>query len=105
MINCLCHTFESKCYYFFFTHNCASPQVPEIIAHSKLASCWAALPAEALDTHAKSQSGYEPNAVTPQPRCASPINRYVSAGRGCSEASPDVCLPHCLQMADGLDRD
>lgn len=34
-----------------------------------------------------------------------PLIDTFSAGRGCSEASPDVCLPHYLQMADGLDQD
>lgn len=63
---------------FFFTHTTTStPQVHQIIAHSKLAACWAPLPAVALDTYAKSQSGYQPNAITPQSRCASSINRYV----------------------------
>lgn len=48
-----------------------------MVPHSKLAPPRAPLPAVALDIDAKSQSGYLPNAITSQPRCVSPINRYV----------------------------
>lgn len=90
----------------FLPHNCTSQQVQLIIAHRKLAACRAPPPAAALDTHFKSPSGYQPNAITPQPRCAPAINRYVfPSAVAVVEASPDVCLPHYLQMADGLDRD
>lgn len=41
----------------------------------------------------------------PSPDVYPALIDMFSAGRGCGEASPDVCLPHYLQMADGLEQD
>lgn len=71
----------------------------------KLAAHFAALPAVAHEDHAKSQSGYQPDAISPKARCTPPLIGVFSAGHGCGEASPDVCLSQYLQTADGLNRD
>lgn len=88
--------------------NRASPQVhtnDTMAVRGKLAAHSAALPAVTHGAHAKSQSGYQPDAVSPKARCTPPLIDMFSAGRGCAEASPDVCLSLYLQTADGLNRD
>lgn len=71
----------------------------------KLAAHFAALPAVAHEAHAKSQSGYQPDAISPKTRCTPPLIDIFQLAMAVVRLLQMFVFPRYLQAADGLNQD